>query len=56
LGVFLGFIVALICMLGGYAAMGGHVFVLWQPSEFIIIGFFYSKVRKATRPGAAFQA
>nr|WP_244534701.1 flagellar motor stator protein MotA [Hyphomicrobium sp. CS1GBMeth3] len=25
------------CMLGGYMAMGGHVDVLWQPWEFVII-------------------
>jgi chemotaxis protein MotA len=31
-------VVALGCMLGGFAAMGGHISVLWQPFEFIIIG------------------
>ena len=25
------------CMLGGFAAMGGHIMVLWQPWEFVII-------------------
>ena len=34
----IGLIVALGCMLGGFVAAGGHVFVLWQPYEFIIIG------------------
>ena len=31
-------IVAIGSMLGGYAAMGGHMVVLWQPYDFIIIG------------------
>jgi chemotaxis protein MotA len=26
------------CMLGGFAAMGGHISVIWQPWEFVIIG------------------
>jgi chemotaxis protein MotA len=26
------------CMLGGFAAMGGHIAVIWQPWEFVIIG------------------
>lgn len=34
----IGLIVALGCMLGGFAAMGGHVAVIWQPWEFVIIG------------------
>jgi chemotaxis protein MotA len=25
------------CVLGGYVALGGHIFVLWQPFEFVII-------------------
>jgi chemotaxis protein MotA len=37
LGFFIGLIVALVCMLGGFAAMGGHIAVIWQPFEFIII-------------------
>lgn len=32
-----GFLVVIGCVLGGYAAMGGHIAVLWQPFEFIII-------------------
>lgn len=35
--VILGLIVMLGCMLGGFMAMGGHVDVLWQPWEFVII-------------------
>src|SRR5579883_749537 len=31
-------IIALGCILGGFAAMGGHLSVIWQPFEFIIIG------------------
>ena len=34
----LGLIVTLACMLGGFVAMGGHVAVIWQPWEYIIIG------------------
>lgn len=33
-----GAIVVLICVFGAYAAHGGHLYVLWQPSEMIIIG------------------
>lgn len=35
--IILGLVVMLGCMLGGYVAMGGHVDVLWQPWEFVII-------------------
>jgi len=38
LGVLLGLVVVFGCLLGAYAAMGGHVSVLWQPYEFVIIG------------------
>ncbi len=34
----IGLIIALGCMLGGFAAMGGHLVVIWQPWEFVIIG------------------
>ena len=34
----IGLIVALGCMLGGFAALGGHLAVIWQPWEFVIIG------------------
>lgn len=37
LGFVIGLVVTLGCMLGGFAAMGGHVAVIWQPFEFIII-------------------
>lgn len=32
-----GTIVVLLCVFGGYAAMGGKLGVLWQPFEFVII-------------------
>lgn len=32
-----GIIVVFACVFGGYSAMGGHVEVLWQPFEFVII-------------------
>jgi len=34
----IGIIIAVGCMLGGFAAMGGHIQVIWQPWEFVIIG------------------
>jgi chemotaxis protein MotA len=33
----LGLAVTMGCMLGGFAALGGHLIVLWQPWEFVII-------------------
>ena len=33
-----GILVVLVCVFGAYAAHGGHLHVLWQPSEVIIIG------------------
>jgi chemotaxis protein MotA len=32
-----GTIIVLVCVFGGYAAMGGKLLVLWQPFEFVII-------------------
>ena len=37
MGIF-GMIFVLVCVLGAYAAHGGHLHVLWQPSEIVIIG------------------
>jgi chemotaxis protein MotA len=34
----IGSIIAFASILGGYAAMGGHLAVIWQPWEFVIIG------------------
>ncbi|MGL4405446.1 MAG: motility-associated protein, partial [Notoacmeibacter sp.] len=36
--IIIGFIVTMVCVLGGYAAMGGKLYVLFQPWEFVIIG------------------
>ncbi len=33
----IGIVVTVICVLGGYVFQGGHVTVLWQPFEFMII-------------------
>lgn len=33
----IGLLITLGCMLGGFMAMGGHVQVIWQPWEFVII-------------------
>ena len=35
--IIVGIIVTLACMLGGFVAMGGHVEVIWQPWEYVII-------------------
>src|SRR3954447_24836801 len=32
-----GSLVVMVCVLGGYTAMGGHLYVLWQPFEAVII-------------------
>ncbi|MGO8953117.1 MAG: flagellar motor stator protein MotA [Rhodomicrobium sp.] len=33
----LGLVVTLGCMLGGFVFMGGHIAVIWQPAEYVII-------------------
>ena len=33
-----GALVVIVCVFGAYAANGGHLHVIWQPFEFIIIG------------------
>jgi len=33
----IGWIIALACALGGYALHGGHIMVLWQPTEVLTI-------------------
>jgi chemotaxis protein MotA len=35
--ILLGLIITLGCLLGGFVAMGGHVGVIWQPWEYVII-------------------
>lgn len=35
--VILGFIITTASVLGGFAAMGGHIGVIWQPWEYVII-------------------
>ena len=37
MGFLIGMVIALGCMLGGYAAEGGHLVVIWQPWEYVII-------------------
>ncbi|KXF76032.1 flagellar motor stator protein MotA [Paramesorhizobium deserti] len=37
MGIIIGLVVTLGCMLGGFIAMGGHIGVLVQPWEFVII-------------------
>ncbi len=37
MGFIIGMVVAVGCILGGFAAMGGRVAVIWQPWEFVII-------------------
>jgi chemotaxis protein MotA len=38
LAFIIGLVIAIGSMLGGFAALGGHVEVIWQPWEFVIIG------------------
>jgi chemotaxis protein MotA len=35
--IILGLVITLACLLGGFMAMGGHVEVIWQPWEYVII-------------------
>ena len=35
--IIVGLLITLVCMLGGFVAMGGHVWVIWQPWEYVII-------------------
>lgn len=35
--IIIGLVIALGCMLGGFMALGGHVGVIWQPWEYVII-------------------
>jgi len=35
--IVLGLIVSLVCMLGSFVVMGGHLGVLWQPAEYVVI-------------------
>lgn len=35
--ILIGLAITLACMLGGFMAMGGHVGVIWQPWEYVII-------------------
>ncbi|MBB3951454.1 flagellar motor stator protein MotA [Aureimonas jatrophae] len=37
MGIILGLIITVGCVLGGYVAAGGHLYVLWQPYELVII-------------------
>ncbi|WP_427024088.1 flagellar motor stator protein MotA [Aureimonas ureilytica] len=37
MGILLGLLVTIGCVLGGYVASGGHLYVLWQPYELLII-------------------
>lgn len=38
MAIFIGMVIVFASLLGGFAAMGGHVAVIWQPWEFVIIG------------------
>ena len=35
--IVVGIVITLVCMLGGFMAMGGKVLVIWQPWEYVII-------------------
>ncbi len=36
--ILIGLIVTFACLFGGFMAMGGHIGVIWQPWEYVIIG------------------
>ncbi len=36
--ILIGLVVTLGCLFGGFMAMGGHIAVIWQPWEYVIIG------------------
>ena len=36
--ILIGLVVTFGCLFGGYMAMGGHIGVIWQPWEYVIIG------------------
>ncbi|KPF42063.1 flagellar motor stator protein MotA [Rhizobium sp. G187] len=38
MNIIIGFVITVGCVIGGYMAMGGHVDVLFQPFELVIIG------------------
>lgn len=38
MGVLIGIILGLVATFGGFMAMGGHIDVVWQPFEYVIIG------------------
>lgn len=38
MAIIIGMVIIIASVLGGFAAMGGHVAVIWQPWEFVIIG------------------
>ena len=37
LTIIIGFVITVACLLGGFVAMGGHIGVIWQPWEYVII-------------------
>ena len=37
MSILFGFIITIASMLGGFTALGGHISVIWQPWEFVII-------------------
>ena len=37
MSILFGFIITLASLLGGFSALGGHIGVIWQPWEFVII-------------------
>ncbi|MEW5716954.1 motility-associated protein, partial [Pseudomonas sp. SB113] len=37
MGILIGLVLTMGCVLGGLMAMGGHIGVLWQPWEVVII-------------------
>ena len=38
MAIIIGLTITFVSLLGGFAMMGGHILVIWQPWEFVIIG------------------
>ena len=36
-----GALIVIVCVFGGFLGAGGHLHVVWQPFEVVIIGGYY---------------
>ena len=56
MNLIIGIVTVILCTLGGYAAMGGHLEVLWQPFEFVIIFGAACGAYVISNPGSVLKA